>query len=114
MLPHPVAESTGESAAQDPPKSAMARLAELKNGLQRLLRRKPTTFEKAALDRCALLALRAEMAMLDPNADSNSIVRLSNVARRAQADFERIANITPKRRKQRDMRSVVREVAHVR
>jgi hypothetical protein len=37
------------------------------------------------------------MACRDPNADANTIVRLANVARRAQLDFEEIAAL-PKRR----------------
>ena len=73
-----------------PNNSALARLEELKRGLQRQLRRKPSLIEKAQLDRTALLLLRSEMALRDPHSDANTIVRLSNAARRAMADFERL------------------------
>jgi hypothetical protein len=74
-----------------PKKSAEARLVELKRALQRQLKRRPTAYEKAALDRAALMTVRAEIAAYDPNASSEDVVRLDNAARRARNDFERIA-----------------------
>jgi hypothetical protein len=70
---------------------ALERLETLKRALQRQLRRKPTAYEKAALDHCATMMLRSEMAAFDPRATSNDIVRLSRAARLARRDFERIA-----------------------
>jgi hypothetical protein len=40
------------------------------------------------LDNAALLAVRAETAAGDPHANSDTIVRLNNCARRALRDFE--------------------------
>jgi hypothetical protein len=73
--------------------TALQRLDELRRGLQRLLRRKPSLIEKALMDRCALLMMRAEHAAGDPKCDSNDVVRLDNAARRARADFESYAGI---------------------
>ena len=113
MSPQPAVDP----ATDKPQKTAMERLAEIRRSLQRLLRRMATGFEQQALDHCALLMVRAEMALRDPKSDSNDLVRLSNAARRAQADFERVCGISStKRRKQsRGIRAVEREaLAHVR
>jgi hypothetical protein len=115
----PHTEQSVYAPSQDRPspnKTAQQRLAEIRLALQRQLRRKGTAIEVTAMDHAALMMLRAEMAMLDPNADSNDIVRLSNASRRATANFERVAGIdSTKKRKQRDMRSVEKELAqHVR
>jgi len=72
---------------------ALARLDELKRAMQRQLRRRPTTVERCAMDRAALMTLRAEIAARDPKSDSLAVVRLDNAARRSRADFERIAGI---------------------
>jgi hypothetical protein len=77
--------------------TAEDRLKQLQKSLQRQLKRRPTTRERAALDRCAWLQLRSEMACRDVNADANTIVRLANVARRALQDFEEVCAL-PKRR----------------
>jgi hypothetical protein len=69
-------------------KTAEQRLAELQRALQRT----------AALERCALLMLRAEIAARDPECDSNDVVRLDNCARRARADFERVTGIDTARK----------------
>lgn len=90
------------------------RLAELKRALQRQLKRKPKVYEKAALDRAALMTLRAETAALDPKATSEDVVRLDNAARRARQDFERIACIAlpkAKAKQQRTMADIEREIA---
>ena len=71
----------------------MERLGEFRRALQRLLKRKPTLFEAALMDRCALLMVRSEMAQFDAKAKSDDVVRLDNAARRARADFERVAGI---------------------
>jgi hypothetical protein len=78
------------NAPSPPHNRALARLNELKRGLQRQLRRKPNVLEKTVLEHAAVMALRAEMAAFDPKSDANTIVRLSNAARRAMADFERL------------------------
>jgi hypothetical protein len=62
--------------------------------LQRQLHRKPSSYEKTALDRAALLMLRAEIAARDPQSNSDDVVRLDNCARRARQDFESIAKIS--------------------
>jgi hypothetical protein len=114
-MPHVVADQAVEQPHEQPRKSVQERLAELKRGFQRQLNRKGTAIELAALDRAALMTLRAEIAAFDGKATSNDIVRLDNAARRARRVFETIARIEPPKRQQsRDMRSVVREVAHVR
>jgi len=62
-----------------------------------------------------LLTLRAEAAARDVKADSNDVVRLDNVARRARADFERVCGIdSTKRQKQRSMAAIERELSHAR
>jgi hypothetical protein len=71
--------------------SATQRLAQIRRTMQRMIRRKPTPAEALALDHAAMLALRAEAACRDINCDANTIVRLSNAARRARLDFEEIA-----------------------
>jgi hypothetical protein len=97
-VPH-VDSSTNvkSSPRQTAPISAESRLNELKKALQRQLKRKPTLIEKAALNNCALLMLRSEIAARDGKATSEDIVRLANVARRAQQDFARIAAVPTKR-----------------
>jgi hypothetical protein len=90
-----------ENAEAAPRKTAMQRLDELKRALQRSLHRKPTLFEKCALDCAALAAMRAEFAAGDPQSKSDDIVRLFNVARRALADFERVAGIDVARKPKR-------------
>jgi hypothetical protein len=100
MSLQPSVDSTAiskSSASQKAPISAESRLQELKKALQRQLKRKPTLIEKAALDRCALLMLRSEIAARDGKATSEDIVRLANCARRAQQDFERLAAVPTKR-----------------
>lgn len=92
MSPQPTAETTPTPEPSPGQQRAQQRLADLRRSLQRQLRRKPTRLEKQALDQCALLTLRAEIAAADPKASSNDIVRLSNIARRARADWDRIAN----------------------
>jgi hypothetical protein len=88
------------------------RLDQLKRALQKRLNRKPTTFEKAALDNAALLALRSEIASRDPASDSSAVVRLANCARRALRDFEAAAALdTPKRKAARSMADIEAEVA---
>jgi hypothetical protein len=116
MSPHPVADPASVQPPSEHEERAKERLAELRRALQRQLRRKGTAIELAALDRAALMTLRAEMAALDPKASSNDIVRLDNAARRARADFERVARIQPKPPKgKRDMRAIEAELrAHAR
>jgi len=70
--------------------SAADRLHELLRAYQRQLKRRPTTVERVAMQRAALLTVRAEAANYDAKATSNDIVRLDNAARRARADFERL------------------------
>lgn len=77
----------------EPVKRALARLSQIRRALQRAnMRRRGTMIELAALDRAALMTLRAEIAARDPNATSCDVVRLDNAARRARQDFERLAN----------------------
>src|SRR5215472_13290899 len=85
MSAPPSVDTSANSSPSGLQNSALARLAELRRDLQRLLRRKPTRFERTLLDRAALLTLRAEAAVRDPKADSNSVVRLDNVARRVRS-----------------------------
>jgi hypothetical protein len=95
MPASPAVESPTDSQPEQPRRDAMARLRELKRALQRQVRRKLNAYELAALDRAALMTLRAEIAAWDVKATSNDLVRLDNAARRARADFERICRIAP-------------------
>jgi hypothetical protein len=70
--------ASNSTSDQRPNNNALSRLEELKRGLQRQLKRKPSLIEKSQLDRTALLLLRSEMALRDPKSDANTIVRLSN------------------------------------
>ena len=99
------------SANDRPKRTANERLDELRRGLQRLLRRKPTMVERALLDRAALMTLRAEMAAFDPASKSDDLCRLDNVARRARHDFERVAGVDPTRKtKKPSMADIEREL----
>jgi hypothetical protein len=73
-------------------------LTTMQRALQRTLKRKPSAIEKTALERCAMLMLRAELAARDPASDTNDVVRLDNCARRARADFERLTGIDSARK----------------
>jgi hypothetical protein len=121
--PEPAAEpaaiqpsSQGQSQAQSVsgPSKALLRLKEFRRALQRQARRKLKAHEQNALERAARMLLRAEIASLDPNSDSNDVVRLDNAARRARLDYERIANIStaPKPKPARTMADIERELAH--
>jgi hypothetical protein len=88
--------TTPSDQSETRPNRAQVRLEELRRALQRQARRKLNVVEQAALDNAALLQLRSEMALRDPAADSNSIVRLSNAARRAMTDFQ--ALVAPRKR----------------
>lgn len=92
MSPQPTAETAPSSQPPGQPErlTYMQRLIQLQRALQRKLRRRPTDFEKATLDKAALLMLRAEAAARDPSCDANTIVRLHNASRRALSDFERV------------------------
>jgi hypothetical protein len=107
--------SPPKTASSEPhkPRDPMLRLAQLQRGLQRRLRRKPTVFEKAMLDRCALALLRNEMVSLNGKATANDLVRLSRASGRALADFERACGLdpAPKKAKRRDMRDLAKEIA---
>jgi RNA polymerase-interacting CarD/CdnL/TRCF family regulator len=111
-------ETSQTTQSSEPQNRALTRLAELKRALQRQLKRKPTLYEKQLLDRAAAMMLRAEIAAFDGKADSNTIVRLDNAARRARQDFERICGVdlTPKaaKPKQHTMRDIERELSHAR
>jgi hypothetical protein len=106
-------EQIADPAPNQPAKTAaMRRLAELQRALQRTLKRKPTEIERTALQRAALLSLRAEIAAFDPHADSNDVVRLDNAARRARGDFERLAGIDSAHKPKRlSMSDIEREIA---
>jgi hypothetical protein len=66
------------------PTDAQARrVEELRRAFQRLLNRRPTLIEKAAMLRAAALVARAEALALDPRADVNELVKLNNLAGRA-------------------------------
>jgi hypothetical protein len=75
-----------------------------------MLRRKPTAFEKTALEHTALLALRSEIAARDGKSTSEDIVRLANCARRALQDFEKLARVDERKPKQRSMADLEAEV----
>src|SRR5712672_3391551 len=65
------------------PTDAQARrVEELRRAFQRLLNRRPTLIEKAAMLRSAALVARAEALALDPRADVNEVVKLNNLAAR--------------------------------
>jgi hypothetical protein len=98
--------------AQPARKTALERLDELKRAYQRMLRRRPTMVEKALMDRAALMTVRAEMAAGNPKADSNTIVRLDNAARRSRNDFERVCGIEHARKPRlRSMADIEAELA---
>jgi hypothetical protein len=61
------------------------RMAQLRRAYQRVLRRKPTMIERAAMERAARLTARAEVAALDPDATLDDVVRIDNAAARARA-----------------------------
>jgi hypothetical protein len=90
LSPTQVAHQAAPSEAQS---RALARLDELKRALQRQLNRRPTTVERCAMDRAALMTLRAEIAARDSKASSADVVRLDNAARRARKDFEALARL---------------------
>jgi hypothetical protein len=79
------------SIADSTPTPSGRRLEHLQRTLQRLVKRKLNGFELAARDRAALLLLRSEQAASDPTASLQDVVRCENVARRAVADYQRIA-----------------------
>jgi hypothetical protein len=65
------------------PTDAQARRVEqLRRAFQRILNRRPTLIEKAAMLRAAALVARAEALALDANADVLDVVRLNNLASR--------------------------------
>ena len=106
MSPYPDDAHT----ANQPAKTAQQRLGEIERSLQKRLNRKPTNFEYTALRHAALLALRTELAMGDPKADSLAIVRLTNASRRALRDFEKLISDGEKP-KRRTMADIEREIA---
>jgi hypothetical protein len=65
-----------------PTEAQARRVEELRRAFQRLLGRRPTLIEKAAMLRSAGLVARAEALALDPNADVNEVVKLNNLAAR--------------------------------
>jgi len=94
---------------------AAARLQAIRRALQSLAKRKLRAFEQDALETAARLAFRAEVASLDIRSDSNDVVRLSNAARRARADYLRIAGIvehTAKPKRKPSMADLEAELAH--
>jgi hypothetical protein len=95
MPASPAVEPSTDSQPEQPRRNAEQRLREIKRSLQRQARRKLNAYEQAALDRAAIMTLRAEIAAFDVKATSNDLVRLDNAARRARADFERIARVVP-------------------
>jgi hypothetical protein len=58
------------------------RVEELRRAFQRMLNRRPTLIEKAAMLRAAALVARAEALALDPNADVTELVKVNNLAGR--------------------------------
>jgi hypothetical protein len=80
------------SVADSTPTPSAKRLHHLQRTLQRLVKRKLNGFELAARDRAAMLLLRSEQAASDPRASLQDVVRCENVARRAVADYQRIAS----------------------
>jgi hypothetical protein len=60
------------------------RVEELRRAFQRVLNRRPTLIEKAAMLRAAALVARAEAAALDPNMDVAELTKLTNIAARAE------------------------------
>jgi hypothetical protein len=65
-----------------PTEAQARRVEELRRAFQRLLNRRPTLIEKAAMLRSAALVARAEALALDPSADVNEVVKLNNLAAR--------------------------------
>ena len=63
------------------------RIKSFRRALQKQLGRRPTTIEKAALIRAAVLSATAEAAMTDPTVSHEDRVRLDNTAARARRDF---------------------------
>jgi hypothetical protein len=61
-----------------------ARVDELLRAYQRILRRKSTVLEAAAMSRAALLTARAEVAALDPAVSVDDLVRIDGAASRAR------------------------------
>jgi hypothetical protein len=59
------------------------RVEELRRAFQRMLNRRPTMIEKAAMSRTAGLVARAEALALDPGADVTELVKVNNLAARA-------------------------------
>jgi hypothetical protein len=88
------------------PSRAQRRLDELRRQMQRQLGRKPTSVEKTAMERAALMTLRAEAAMYDANCDPNDLVRLDNAAKRARDAFEKL--ITPQAKPELSLGDILR------
>jgi hypothetical protein len=89
------------------PINGAQRLAQLKRAYQRALGRHPTTVQRTAIQRAALLTVRAEASAFDPTASSNDIVRLDNAARRARNDMLRTFEKPTKRPSMRDIEAEI-------
>jgi hypothetical protein len=83
-----VLESCDQAAAISAASDAQARrVLALRRAYQRELRHRPTTIQKALIDRAATLTALAERAALDPAVTANDLVRLDNKAERARAEM---------------------------
>jgi len=107
--------SVVDQAATAPRPAINPRLQAIRRTLQRQARRKLKAHEQAALEFAARLLYRAECAANDPQSDAAVLARLVNCARRAQADYERVAGIDQcqakaKRKAKRTMRDIEAEL----
>jgi hypothetical protein len=63
------------------------RVAVLRRAYQRQLNRRPTTLERAAMERAARLVAKAEAVAIDAAVTVDDVVRITNLARRAEVSL---------------------------
>jgi hypothetical protein len=68
------------------------RQVELHRAFKKMLPIRLTNAQKLVLSRAVRLTLRAEMALSDATVTANDLVRLDNAARRARAEWGRLAS----------------------
>lgn len=88
MLETSPLQAIAKSLPSDP---QARRQAELHRAFKRMLPIRLTNTQKLALWRAVKLTLRSEMALSDAGVTVNDLVRLDGVARRARAEWARLA-----------------------
>jgi len=94
METHPQVVRMPHARSTDP---HAKRIRQLRRAYQKHLRCKPTTLLVAAMDHAARLVAKAEFAVLDPSVTDEDLVRLTNIASRAE---RKALDLIAERRKQ--------------